>query len=72
MNCENCKHWKKMKHRDGYGNCNSKHWNVHPNYYEYSDKPTKFDMVEVTYSPIMGKHFGCIDFKAVNELINNK
>lgn len=49
-----------MTHREGYGFCQSEKWNRHPNYYENSDKVTELDMVEITYSPITGKDFGCV------------
>jgi len=59
-NCKDCKSWDKMTHREGYGFCQSEKWNRHPNYYENSDKVTELDMVEITYSPITGKDFGCV------------
>lgn len=58
--CKNCKTWGSMPHREGYGFCKSKKWNVHPTYYENSDIVTELDMVEVTYTPITGKDFCCV------------
>jgi len=65
--CKDCKYWNEMPHRECYGFCHSNKWNVHPSYYEDSDKITESDMVEVTYTPITGQYFGCIHYKSTNE-----
>ncbi len=59
-NCKNCKKWSKMQDREGYGYCKSEKWNIHPSYFEDSDRVTEKDMVEVTYDPITGEDFGCV------------
>lgn len=66
-NCLTCKHWTKMESSNVHGHCHSPKINVHPNYYEDSDKVTESDMLEVTYQPVMGEFFGC-----VHHLINDK